>query len=638
MKRFARALQRPGLRRAVFAAYFVFTCGYLFWRVAFTWNGEHPVYSGLFLVAEIACILSAFLFYVLVLERRERAPVAPEAGLSVDVLIATYNEDAALLRRTAVAARDMSYPHRTFLCDDGRRSEVSALAREIGIGYITRPSNEHFKAGNLNNALARTDGDFVMVLDADHVPRAHFLDAVLGHFRDPRTALVQTPQVYYNIDSFQHSVSAPRRRFWHEAAVFHHAMQPGADRFNAAFFIGTGAVLRRSALEKIGGFATGSITEDIHTSMRLHAAGFRSAYVDEALGFLLACDTPFAYARQRLRWAQGSMQVLRRENPLFKKGLTILQKLGYANSLGGYLLAYQHLLFYLAPGIYLLTGVSPIAASSGFGFYFFCAHIVVDILVYKLLGAPHARLFLGECYKVLNAPIFIRASLRLVKPEGLAFHVTPKGAHEALPYSLIVPSALLAAFNLTAVSVGILHIVFRDGRIEALLLTTYFAGYFALVSVLALWHVFSRRAAREQFAFPLLAEAVLRDGAGRTVRGQCRRLSPESAYVVSELDPPVGERVMIAIRGIGVSREIAGEVTGVHPNPDSRRPGHGIAKIRLLDATDEEKDAIDRFLLERALPAFLSGFKDGPRMGPAVDAAHGLDIIRGYVPIHSDMI
>ncbi|MBI3551614.1 MAG: glycosyltransferase [Elusimicrobia bacterium] len=313
MSPLAQALQKPAIRRAIFAAYSLFTCGYLFWRVVFTWNQEHPLYSGIFLIAEIACILSSFLFYVLVLERREREPVAPRAGLTVDVLIATYNEDVALLRRTAVAARDMRYAHRTYLCDDGRRSEVESLARELGIGYITRPSNEHFKAGNLNNALARTSGDFVMVLDADHIPRENFLDKVLGHFRDPQTALVQTPQVYYNIDSFQHSVSARRRRFWHEAAVFHHAMQPGADRFNAAFFIGTGAVLRRSALDKIGGFATGSITEDIHTSMRLHAAGYQSAYVDEALGLNLVRNSSPIFSRPPFHTPEFAPQTAARQ-------------------------------------------------------------------------------------------------------------------------------------------------------------------------------------------------------------------------------------------------------------------------------------------------------------------------------------
>ena len=262
---------------------------YLAWRAGWTLNFEHPVYAVVFLLAEAFCVVSSWVFYQLVAARGEPpVPPPPTHRPTVDVLICTYNEEIDLLRTTAVAARDMDGAPAVWICDDGRRPAVEALAREIGVGYLTRPSNEHYKAGNLNNALEHTTGELVLVLDADHVPRGALAERLASFFADPKVGLVQTPQVYYNIDSYQHHVSNRTRRLWHEATVFHHMMQPGAQRRNAAFFVGTGAMLRRAALDQVGGFATGSITEDIHTSIRLHGAGWRSVYVDEALGFLEA--------------------------------------------------------------------------------------------------------------------------------------------------------------------------------------------------------------------------------------------------------------------------------------------------------------------------------------------------------------
>jgi cellulose synthase (UDP-forming) len=353
------------LRAALLAAHVSASIAYIVWRAGWTMNAEHPVFAALVLLAEAALLACGFVFYFMILRRPERA--APPRLLTrtptIDVLIATYNEDVELLRLTATAARDMELPHRTFICDDGRRPAMAALARELGVGYLTRPDNLDFKAGNLNHALARTDGELVLVLDADHVPHPALLSRTVGHFADEQVALVQTPQVYYNVDSFQHDLAAGRP-LWHEGVLFHHVIQPGADRLNAAFFVGTGGVVRRSALAAIGNFATGSITEDIHTSMRLHAAGYRSVYVDEALGFMLAADTPFAYARQRERWCQGSMQILRSECPLWKRGLSLWQRIFYFNALSVYLTAYLHLVCYLAPGLFLLFGWSPIDAGN----------------------------------------------------------------------------------------------------------------------------------------------------------------------------------------------------------------------------------------------------------------------------------
>src|SRR5581483_126573 len=167
-------------------------------------------------------------------------------GLKVDVYITTYNEDPALLRSTILGAVHMRYPHETYVLDDGQRPEVRALAEALGARYLTRQDRTHAKAGNINHALTQTHGDFIAIFDADHVPYPQFLDRVLGRFADERVALVQTPQEFYNLDS--------------------------------VFWCGSNAVLRRAAIDSIGGIATETITEDIHTTIKLHRAGWRTAY------------------------------------------------------------------------------------------------------------------------------------------------------------------------------------------------------------------------------------------------------------------------------------------------------------------------------------------------------------------------
>lgn len=593
---------------------------YLAWRAGWTLNFEHPIYAVVFLLAEAFCVVTSWVFYQLVSARGEPPSPPPTTRRpTIDVLICTYNEDPDLLRTTAVAARDMDGAPKVWLCDDGRRPEVEALAKAIGVGYLTRPSNEHFKAGNLNHALAHTAGELVLVLDADHVPRAAMAERLASFFADPQVGLVQTPQVYYNIDSYQHHVSNRTRRLWHEATVFHHMMQPGAQRKNAAFFVGTGAMLRRTALDGVGGFATGSITEDIHTSMRLHGAGWRSVYVDEALGFLLAPDTPLAYAGQRLRWAQGAMQILRSDGLRLHPGLSAWQRITYLNSLAGYLAAWQQTLFYVAPALFLLFGLTPIAVDPHVGFPIFVARIAFDLLVYRIVAAPHARLFLGECYKILTVALFLRASATLLAPEGLRFRVTPKGRHAGLPLEIVLPALVLFVLNLTAAGVGIARLLRAEEMPGAVVLTTFFAGQFAVAAALALTHAWERRGAHEPFAFPVHLPAA----PGLLVR----RLNREVAYAVARTPVVAGALVPLEL---GLERPVPARVTAAERGTDGQ-----IVRLSLADLAPEDHDRLDRYLFQTALPTFLSGLRDAPP-GPPPEAP--AEAPRGLLAVRSGLL
>ena len=225
---------------------------------------------------------------------------APE-GYKVDVFVTTYNESPSLLGHTLRAAVQMDYPHQTWLLDDGDNSEMEALAKELGCRYLARKTKKDAKAGNLNNALGHSSADFIAVFDADHVPNKDFLNRTLGFFRDENVAFVQTPQDFYNLDSYQHRRHKRLSYIWTEQSLFFRIIQRGKDRWNAAFFCGSCAVLRVSVLKRIGGFAVETVTEDLHTSIRIHKLGYKSVYISESLAYGLAPDSIDTFLSQQ-RW------------------------------------------------------------------------------------------------------------------------------------------------------------------------------------------------------------------------------------------------------------------------------------------------------------------------------------------------
>jgi len=149
----------------------------------------------------------------------------------VDVLICTYNEEEAILERTIVGALGMIYPNfRVWVLDDGRRDWLRDLCERAGCRYLSRSTNAHAKAGNINNALRQLAGldekpDFISILDADFVCSSNFLTRAMALFRDPKVGLVQTPQHFYNNDPIQMNLLL--ERVWpDEQRLFFDIVQP----------------------------------------------------------------------------------------------------------------------------------------------------------------------------------------------------------------------------------------------------------------------------------------------------------------------------------------------------------------------------------------------------------------------------
>lgn len=415
---------------------------WVIWRWGWTLNPDALWFAIPLVVAETYMLVQAGLMVFTGWRLKRREPKPAPSGKSVDVFITCYDEPIEVIRRTAIGARAIRYPHRTYILDDGKRDELKALADELDIGYMRRAGNEHAKAGNLNHAFANTKGEFVLQLDADHVPLPHILDRLLGFFEDPEVAFVQSPQDFFNLDSFSYDVNEEARRVWEEQRLFFSLIQPGKDHWNAAFFCGSCGVLRRKAFESIGGFSTETITEDMETSLILHAQGWKSVYYGESLAYGLAPASAGAYSVQRLRWGQGSMQILRKFNPLFMKGLSWPQRLAYFNSVTSYLDGYLKLILYLAPIVFFITGALPIRVENDEFLIRFIPYVILHFAMYEAVFRGTGFVFLAERFNMAKFWIYVMAVSGYFAKGKLKFNVTPKGTGD-VPFKTYAPQLIL---------------------------------------------------------------------------------------------------------------------------------------------------------------------------------------------------
>ncbi|MGB9753397.1 MAG: cellulose synthase [Roseiflexus castenholzii] len=576
-----RAELRLRLLRVLVATNLLLGFLYLSWRYTATINWTAwPIALGL-VVAETYSYIDAWLFGLTLWRLKQRGePPLPPPQATVDVFITCYNEPVEIVRETAIAARDIRYPHRTYLLDDGNSSAMRAMAQEIGIGYLVRSEEwkgkqRHAKAGNLNNALFQTNGEFVLVLDADQIPSPDILDRTLGYFADERVALVQTPQWFYNVP--------PDDPLGSQAPLFYGPIMQGKDGWNAAFFCGSNAILRREALMQIGianyvrnlelrvqralrtaetllrravrqaqavnngaalaaindlqaavrasrrmlregrpiqevtwyfqqraaaaarplvaedlarlraevatipglsededlttnlsrslddetilheltvrersplaaiatvrelllavdvdrsdeaqpvmPLATISVTEDMATAMRLHAAGWRSVYHDEILARGLAPEDLRSALQQRLRWAQGTIQVMLRENPLFIPGLGWGQRLMYFATMWSYLSGFFSVIYLAAPILYLIFGMLPVRTQAEEFFWRLVPYLITNELVFAVAGWKRTT-WRGRQYSLALFPLWIQAVISAIgnvyARRPLGFVVTPK--------------------------------------------------------------------------------------------------------------------------------------------------------------------------------------------------------------------
>jgi cellulose synthase (UDP-forming) len=414
--------RHPRLLRTLALIALVWGLGYLTWRVGWSGQGASPVLFAMLLATELYGLYALAILTWFSWSRPAAVRPATTPGRAVDVYVCTYDEPAEVVMATLAGCRALTYPHTTWLLDDGRRAEMEEMAKLAGARYLTRADNSHAKAGNLNAALPRTEGDLVLVLDADHVPMPDALDALVGYFDDERMAVVQTPHDFFNHDSAQHYAVGR-----HEQSLFYRVVCPGKNRHGAAYWCGSAALINRHALLAIGGVATETIAEDFHTTIRLLRDGWRSRYHDEVLVQGLAPHDLDGYLLQRDRWARGNLAVFTLpESPLRARELRPLQRLSYFASLAAYLAPPMRLLLLVTLGLVLWTGALPMRISVVALAALWLPSLLLNLSAGSALARGYMRIPETAHYELLTMEIYTRALRCAVRPGKTAFRVTPK--------------------------------------------------------------------------------------------------------------------------------------------------------------------------------------------------------------------
>jgi cellulose synthase (UDP-forming) len=442
---------------------------YLWWRLAYTMNWDDPwafAWGAVLLMAEIYAWVALLLGYFQSAWPLKRRPVPLPVDRSqwptIDVYIPTYNEPLTVVAPTVIAALAMDWPReklQVFLLDDGRRDAMRQFADEIGAQYITRPDNRHAKAGNLNHALARTKGEYIAIFDCDHVPTRGFLQAAMGWFlRDAQLALVQTPHHFFSPDPFERNLHL-FRRMPNEGELFHGLIQDGNDLWNATFFCGSCAIIRRGPLEQVGGIAVETVTEDAHTALRLQRLGYGTALINIPLAGGLATESLSAHVGQRIRWARGMAQIFRLDNPFAGPGLSLSQRICYGSAMLHFFNGGPRLIFLTAPLAFLAFDLYIIHAAAVDVLLYMLPHLIHAGITNSRIYGRHRRSFWSEVYEtVLAWYILLPTTLALINPRYGKFNVTAKGGvseADEFDWRVARPFLLLAVLNLIAIGFGI---------------------------------------------------------------------------------------------------------------------------------------------------------------------------------------
>jgi cellulose synthase (UDP-forming) len=578
-------------------------------------------FIALLLFAETYAFVTLFLGYLQTLWPLRRTPVPlpddPDLWPAVDLLIPTYNEPLSLVKFTALAAMNIDWPAEklnVYILDDGKREEFRKFTEDAGIGYMTRDDNTHAKAGNINSALARLSAPYVAIFDCDHVPTRSFLQITLGWFlRENKLGMLQTPHHFYSPDPFERNLDQ-FRMIPNEGDFFYSIVQDGNDFWNATFFCGSCAVLRRSALDEIGGIAVETITEDAHTSLRMQMSGWNTAYINIPQAAGLATERLSGHVRQRIRWARGMIQILRTDNPLFARGLSFAQRVCYFNSMTHFLYALPRLIFLTAPLVYLIFGHVNLpgywAAILAYAF----PHLVLASIANSRIQGRHRHTYWNEIYETVLAPyILIPTVLAFLNPKLGSFDVTAKGGvvnRRFFDKRIASPFLFLIAINLLGILCAIPRLFQFPGAEHSfplnLLAGMYDGHHVGTIVMNVLWACFNlivlgvatsvaweSRQRRQSVRLAVKVPADVQLASGTIVRGVTADISTGGMMIRMEQGfvANVGDAVKLTLPVLDGNATLPATLVGVSGN---------VLRVQFDPLTLREEEALAMILYSRA--------------------------------------
>jgi cellulose synthase (UDP-forming) len=542
------------------------------------WRGSEslPLESGL---TSLVCGLTLFIAecYVFVIGtlgqiphlkniKRTSPPLPVDTSLlpDVDVYITTYDEDPELLKTTVIAATQMRYPAQklnVYVLDDGgthdklhqpdpARSEAAAgraqqikdIASQFGAHYLARQKNIHAKAGNLNDALPLTQGKFIVVLDCDHVPAADFIERTLGFFlEDEKLFLVQTAHNFVTPDPLERNLLTDAQSP-SENEKFYYATMPGLDYWGAAFFCGSAAMLRRSALDEIGGFSTATVTEDAETSLEAFSHGYTSVYLDAPLVSGLQPDTFSGFIQQRARWAQGMWQIFFLKRPWRLKGLSFMQRLMYTNFSLFWGFPVSRLCLMFMPIIALLWGVTLAEVSVPDALSYCVPALIGSLITGQYLHGRFRWPFITHLYEVIQSLHLASGELKLLSNfRTTKFLVTPKAEvlEQDFVSSMAKPFYWMLFLSIAALSAGALRIINDTSQRDMLLFVSFWTLTDFIFLLCALGVTLERKQRRTEPRTRVESNVQLQIGPEHTQNGTLTDASASGAAIVTDNDSAI---------------------------------------------------------------------------------------------------
>lgn len=610
------------------------TLRYIWWRATETLDLATPLevtIGYLLFAAEAYTWVILILGYVQTawpLSRRTKTlPADTSQWPTVDVYIPTYNEPLSVVQPTVYAARSLDWPSgklNVYLLDDGRRPSMKAFAEQAGVHYLIRPDNNHAKAGNINHALSVTGGEYIAIFDCDHIPTRSFLQTTMGEFlADPKCAMVQTPHHFFSPDPFERNFDT-FRRVPNEGSLFYGLIQDGNDLWNAAFFCGSCAVIKRKPLAEIGGIAVETVTEDAHTALKLHRRGYNTAYLRTVQAAGLATESLASHIGQRIRWARGMAQIFRIDNPLLGKGLKLFQRLCYTNAMLHFFYGIPRLIFLTMPLAYLVFGLHVINTSAAMIAAYVLPYLVIANITNSRIQGKYRHSFWAEVYEsVLAWYIVLPTTMAFINPRLGKFNVTAKGGQiqdDYLDWTISKPYLVLLALNIGGLAVGLGRLLLgTTTEPGTVLINMVWASVNLLMLGAAIGVAKEARQVRVAHRIPMRVPATLLLPDGTTMACHTENYSLGGLGLLLPIDTPLteGERVGVCLsRGAREYHFAATVARNVNRHLGVRmRDLSSEAETQLIQCTFGRADAWIDWLDDQPRDAPLRGLKEVIEMG-----------------------
>lgn len=430
------------------------------------------------------------------------------------IIVPSYKEPLSILRNTLVCCYNIRYPNKhIYLLDDTRyelpwdtpenkkkyKRDIEDLCEDLGVNLFR--SNWHgAKAGKINDFLQFLDGNilpgfdyqqfessekiepskYLIIFDADMNPFPDFAEDLIEVMEDkPKLGFIQTPQYYTNFDTNRVANAAGVQQ-----SVFYEYICEGKSLRGSMFCCGTNVLFRRETLMDIGGFDETSVTEDFATSLKIHAKGWESLYINRVLAFGMGPEDLGAYFKQQFRWGYGTIGILRSlPGKMWRniRELTPLLWIEYFLSSSYFFIGWPLFILIMTPILYILFDAPSYFASPDIYILVFTPYLVITCTMffvtlmqrnYKMRDILSGFIICAVAY-----PIYMKAVVCALLGIKTSFGITPKGGVNILSLYSLIPQLLTCLLCMFAIVWGLQRIYYESENRLALVTNVFWTTY-----------------------------------------------------------------------------------------------------------------------------------------------------------------